>query len=156
MSHERTLYEALIDCRYGRQFCSLNARLYQRMDFVFGFASLFGMSSAFAGMVANRPTLTIAFGSVFVVGSILERMIAPALKAYEFRQHAKRYADLDARSPGMSLPKIDGELRRLQADGPEGFESLALPALNRNYLSNGHEDMVVPLPWRSRIASILA
>jgi hypothetical protein len=155
MPHERTLYEATLDCRFGRQFSLMNARLYQRIDFVFGFVSLFGGSTAFGGAIAQNPTLAGAAGVVLAVASILERLMAPALKAHEFKEHAKRFADLDARAHSMDVAHIDSELRRLQAEGPMGFEALALPAHNANLLSNGHADMVEALPLGSRFLRAL-
>lgn len=151
MAHERTLYEAILDCRFGRQYCHLNARLYGRIDFAFGFLSLVGGSTAFGGAIAQNPTLAGIAGVVLAGTSVMERLMAPAIRAYEFREHAKRFADLDARAAGMSLTRFDAELRRLQVEEPMGIDALTLPAHNANLLSNGHPDLVEPLPFSSRM-----
>lgn len=151
-SHDRTLYEAALDARFGSRFCDLNARLYRRIDTLFGFISLFGATTIFAGVIAFYPALSLPAAVIVAVSSVLERLIAPALEAHEFEAQRRRYADLDGRSAGMSLAEFDADLRQIQAAGPAGFRALELPAYNANLLTHGHRDCVQALPWRSRVA----
>ncbi|CBJ37878.1 protein of unknown function [Ralstonia solanacearum CMR15] len=154
--HERTLYEATLDCRFGSRFCDLNARLYRRIDALFGFISLFGGTSVFAGTLASYPKLAVPAALIVAASSVLERLIGPAIKAHEFEAQRRRYADLDARSQEMRLADFDAELRRIQAASPSGFRSLELPAHNSNLRTHGHSDLTESLPLLDRIASALA
>lgn len=154
--HERTLYEATLDCRFGSRYCDLNARLYRRLDALFGFISLFGGTSVLTGTVGAYPKIAVASALTIAAGSVLERLIAPAVKAYEFDAQRRRYAELDARSNTMSVTEFDAELRQIQAEGPSGFRSLELPAHNANLLTHGHGDLTEPLPFLAKLASTIA
>ncbi|BCL92130.1 hypothetical protein ACNRBV_10390 [Ralstonia pseudosolanacearum] len=155
-THQRTPYEATLDCRFGSRFCDLNARLYRRLDALFGFFSLFGGTSVFAGTLASYPKLAVPAALIVAASGVLERLIGPAVKAHEFEAQRRRYADLDARNQGMTLANFDAELRQIQAASPSGFRALELPAHNANLRTHGHDDLTEPLPLLDRIASALA
>lgn len=152
-TYERTHYEATLDVRYGVQYAALSARLYRRIDLLFGLISLASGTGAFAGGLSEIPMLSAIAGAVIAVVAILERLIRPTEKAIACDMLAARFAELDADASALTLEAIDRRLRKLQADPTSCFDSLAIPAHNRNLASHGRAECGLPeTAWQRFIA----
>jgi hypothetical protein len=143
-TYERTHYEATLDVRYGVQFANLSARLYRRIDLMFGAVCLASGTAAFAGAMADRPMVSAVAGATIAAAAILERLIRPVEKAVACEALARRFGDLDAQAGTQSLDALDASLRKLQADPTPCFDGLAVAAHNRNLASHGRAEYALP------------
>lgn len=154
--YERTHYEASLDVRFGARFATLSARLYRRIDLLFGFIGLASGSNALAGGLGGIPALSAIAGAIVATAAILERLVRPVEKAIACEALAMRFGQLHSESSGLDLDTLDSRLRLLQADQTPCFDSLRVPANNKNLLSQGREDWIRPeLRWQ-RFLSICA
>jgi len=153
---ERTKYEAILDVRYGQCFNDLNARLYRRLDFLFGFVGLFGGSGALIAAIGQYKTLGVLTGAAVAAIAVIERLVTAVEKAVRHEDFKKEYAGLNAEADRLELSEIDQRLRKLQADGPSGFRTLGRPAYNLNVTANGRPDYVVALTRYERVFRFLA
>jgi hypothetical protein len=139
----RTIEEATLDVRFGQHYNDLNARLYRRLDFGFGFVGLFGGTGAFVAALGEYRTLGLIAGAVLAASAVIERLVRPVEKAVEHDACRLRFADLDARIEQLALADVERELKRLQSTGPSGFHALKIPAYNVNLIANGRPDFVL-------------
>lgn len=153
-SYSRSTYEAILDVRYGQRFNEINEIFYRRLDLLFGFVGLAGGTAAFTGALTAAPVVAGVAGVAIAASAIIERLVRPVEQAVAFAEFRRRFAELDARAAGMTLADIDAELRRLQAAGPHGVTGLAACAYNRNLLSNGRPDAVMPLTGWERFLAL--
>lgn len=152
----RTIYEALLDVRFGRQYNDLNARLYRRFDLFFGFVGLFGGSSAFIAALGEYRTLGVIAGAAIAALAVVERLVMPVEKAIAHEELGRRFSALDEEAGTLDLPTLERELKRLQGTGPSGFYSLKIPAYNANLLANGRPDCTVLASRWERFIALLA
>lgn len=133
----RDFAEAVMDVRYGVRFNEMNERFYRRLDMTLTALSLIGGTAAVGSLLAPAPGLA-ALASIAVAGAaVCQAVLRPQASAVRHNEYRRRFADLDVRAPGLDLPALDAELRRLQGEAPAGLSGLALPAFARNLRSHG-------------------
>lgn len=153
---ERTKYEACLDIKYGFRFNDMNARLYRHLDGFFGFVGLFGGTAAATSALADFKSGAVAAGLALAACAVVERLVRPVEKAVAHDDAKRRYADLSGRVELLDMATTERELSKLQAEGPDGFATLARPAFNANLKSNGRPDAVVSLSFFERMMAAIA
>lgn len=153
----RTKYQAQLDARYARCFQELHERLFGRLDFLFGAITLLGGSAIVYTVTAEHKTLATVLGSMVAASAIIERLVGATERRIQHREMKRRFADLDARADQLTLEQFDGELKRLQCEGPSStIGGLAMPAYNANLLSEGHGANTQPLSLWEWLVRVLA
>jgi hypothetical protein len=152
----RTKYEAILDVRFGQRYNDLNARLYRRLDLVFGFVGLFGGSGALIAAIAQDRAWGIATGALGAAVAVIERLVGAIEKAVKHDEFKRKYAELNVEADELELSEIERQLRQLQADAPSGFHSLLKPAYNVNVAANGRPDYALGLTRWERTVHLFA
>ncbi|MGM0703865.1 MAG: hypothetical protein ACQEUG_15900 [Pseudomonadota bacterium] len=142
---ERTLYEAQGDTRYSIRYLHLQERLFNRLAGIFKFASLFGGSAAFAGVITTSPVITGTSGLVITASTILDYVVAPERRAMQCLQAKARYQKLLRRSDQYDLPGHDRKAAKIARMPTPHIEGLRKPAYNDASIERGRIDFVVPL-----------
>lgn len=139
MEDERTLGQAVMDCRYGVAFNDLNERLYRRLDTFLTIVGLVAGASAVIGIAKNSADWSTFAGACAAVLAIVQASTKPGELAARHNEFKRKFAALDAQAWKLGLEGVDAQLKSLQAEAPPGLRSLALPAYNANLASNGFE-----------------
>jgi len=143
-SEPRSIYEATMDAKFGIHYNDMNARLYRRLDFLFGFIGLFGGSSALVAAIGNYQALGIASGAAIAACAVIERLVASTEKALRHDDYKRRFGALVARCSQLTLEQIDQELITLQTEAPSGFHALKVPAYNALVKANSQVKYLLP------------
>ena len=153
---ERTHANAVMEARYAAHYGARNERFWGRLDTTLGLLGAFGGSAAFGAALAGNTALGAVAGIVLAAASCVSLVTRPLERSIEFRDHRRKFGDLDARAPQLSLAEMDKELKCLQHEGPNGLEALAVVAWNDAVMANGHPDLIRPLGFFERMVSALA
>lgn len=153
---ERTHAIAVMETRYAAHYGARNERFWGRLDTTLGLLGAFGGSAAFGAAIAGNANLGAVAGVVLAAASCVSLVTRPLERSIAFRDYRRKFGDLDARSPQLSLAELDKELKCLQHEAPNGLESLAALAWNDVVMSNGHPDRVKPLGAFVRLVAVMA
>ncbi len=126
---ERTLEVAVAEVRFGAEFGRLNMRVWQRLDTVLNLLQVMAGAMALAGAFSDAKVLAGA-GLVMASVSALQIALQPGRRAADFRMAHAEWQRLGAKAWTMTLGEVDAKLDDLRASSPDGFDALALPAMN--------------------------
>ena len=149
--------EAILDCKYGRCFNDLNARLYRRMGSAFSVVNLIGGSAAFTAAISgSSAVITVIAALAILFVTVLDHEIRPGEKSILCENQRQRFGELLARSANLSHEDLDRELHMLQSTGPSTIDTLSVPAFNQNLITNGYANCVLKESRWQRFVSFLA
>lgn len=153
----RTHYEATLDVRYAIHWNTLNERLHRHIDAALKFCVLLLGSTAFGAYFVARPELSALAGLLMAIFTIVDVVAAPGRKACAFSEARRRFIDLNARAPALSLEALDLALERLRGECTSaGVRALEPVAYNDNLLASGRPDACMQVTCWSRIVAALA
>ncbi|MBW5802021.1 hypothetical protein [Halomonas elongata] len=153
---ERTLYEAKGDAMYSVRYMILQERLYARIAGTFKFASLFGGSAAFAGLITASPLVTGTSGLLITASTVLDFVISPERKALQCAEAKRKFQKLLRKADEMDLAAFDRRAGKISMINTPHIESLRLPAYNDSVRERGRADFVQPLTRQERFMKSIA
>lgn len=153
---ERTLYEAKGDAMYSVRYMILQERLYKRAAGLFKFASLFGGSAAFAGLITSNTLITGISGLMITASTVLDFVISPERKALQCAHAKRKYQKLLQEADTLDLASFDSRAVKIAMMETPNIEGLRLPAFNDSVRERGRGDFIQQLDRWERFMKRIA